>query len=76
MSSIDRVLNKHGDESRAERLRHLAEERRGLVADVELENNVHEISVIAVPSNGIRLTLELIDLEFLAEEYPDCNIGC
>lgn len=75
MRFIDRVLSKHGDAIRAERLHELSAQTQGLVVDLELKNNVHTISIVAVLSNGTRLDLLPLDFDFLAEEYPDCGVG-
>jgi len=75
MSSIDRVLEKHSDEIRKELLERLSEQTKGLVTDIALENNTYFITVSAVLSNGTELTLEPIDIDSLAEDYPDCEVG-
>ncbi len=73
MSSIDRVLERHGDQIREELLQDLSQQTKGLVVDIQLGNNVHEITVSAILSNGTSLELSSMNIDFLAEEYPDCE---
>jgi len=75
MSSIDRVIERHGDEIRQNLITELAEQTDGLVTDVHLENNLYEITVTAVLSNGKTLELRPMDIDNLAEDYPDCKVG-
>ncbi len=75
MSSIDRVLERHGDQIREELLQDLSQQTKGMVVDIQLGNNVHEITVSAILSNGTSLELSSMNIDFLAEEYRDCEIG-
>jgi hypothetical protein len=75
MSSIERVIAKHGEEIRQSMTAELSEQTRGLVTDVELENNIYELAVSAILNNGTRLDLQSIDIGTLAEDYPDGNVG-
>lgn len=75
MSSIDRVLETHGEEIERELLQKLSRETKRLVTDVQLENNVYEITVTAVLTNGTYLALRPIDIDTLAQDYPDCKVG-
>jgi hypothetical protein len=75
MSSIHRVIEKHGDEIRQDLITELVEQTDGLVTDVHLENNIYEITVTAVLSNGKTLELRPMDIDTLAQDYPDCEVG-
>jgi hypothetical protein len=70
MSSINRVLEKHGEEIRREYL-----SSSPLVADVELDNAVWGIKVLYVLRDGTVLEGPLLDIDELAEAYPDCEVG-
>jgi hypothetical protein len=75
MSSINRVIEKHGDEIRRGLIAELAEQTNGLVTNVHLENNLYEITVTALLSNGTTIELRPMDIDTLAEDYPDCEVG-
>jgi hypothetical protein len=70
MSSIERVLERHGEEIRAELL---ADAGTGLVRDVVLENNIYEIQVYYLLADGTQLEGRSIDIDGLAERFPDCE---
>lgn len=72
MNSIDRVLENHGEEIVANLREQYPSE---LIKSFELENGVHKITIIATLADGSALTLEPIDIDQLAEDYPDCNVG-
>ncbi len=69
------LIEKHGDEIRQDLTAELAQQTDGLVTDVQLENNIYEITVTAVLSNGKALELRPLDIDTLAEDYPDCEVG-
>ena len=68
MSSIERVLERHGDSLRAELLK---QAKSGLVKDVVLGNNVYEIDVVYVLADGTELEGRPIDIDELAGWFPD-----
>ncbi|MGB9886453.1 MAG: hypothetical protein ACPLRW_05575 [Moorellales bacterium] len=72
MSSISRVLERHGDKIAAGLLKAAGSP---LVRDVELENGIYEIRVFYVLADGTRLEGRPLDIDDLAQEYPDCGIG-
>lgn len=72
MSSIERVLERHGDSLRAELLK---QAKSGLVKDVVLGNNVYEIDVVYVLADGTELEGRPIDIDELADWFPDCEVG-
>lgn len=76
INSIDRVLKKHGDEIAAE-YSEKAKNIPGFVK-VELENCIYFIRVwyhFRVNDSDIYLVGPDIDIDDLAEMYPDCKVG-
>lgn len=73
MSSINRVLEAHGEEIR----RQWAEQvPKNLILDfkqVNLENATHSIRIEWEFDNGATLPGPAIDIDELSEMYPDCN---
>lgn len=72
MSSINRVLERYGDEIAAGLIQ---EAGSSLVTGVELANGIYEIEVFYVLADGTRLEGRPIDIDTLADEYPDCEVG-
>lgn len=72
MSSIGRVLERHGEEIRAELLENAG---TGLVRDVVLENGLYEVQVYYVLADGAHLEGRPIDIDKLAERFPDCEVA-
>jgi hypothetical protein len=75
MSSIDRVLEKHGEEIRGEYEEQVPEIVRPVFDRVDLENNTYSIVVTWVFKDGSTLPGPALDIDNLAEEYPDCEVG-
>lgn len=73
MNSIDRVLNKHGDEI-IEKLRKEINNAPE-VAEIYLENRTYSIGVLYKLQSGTYIEGRPISIEELAEEYPDCDVG-
>lgn len=72
MNSIDRVLEKHGDDILADlRLSNPS----ALIESFALSNNVHSVSVTAKLTDGAELSLEPLGIDQLTEDYPDCEVG-
>ena len=74
MSSLDRVIEAHGDEIRQNHLDGMPEEVRTLVKEVTLENGMYHIQVGYVFESGT-MDGPWMDIDMLAEEYPDCDVG-
>ena len=74
MNSIERVIKTHGDVIREEWLQQVPESIRGTFKGVMLENEIHGIRVSWEFEDG-SLEGPMIDIENLAEEYPDCDVG-
>ena len=78
MASLNRVLERHGDELAREVLAELPKslvEAFGLTIDqVSLENNLYTIEV-SVRIADEWLSLRPLDIDELAERYPDCEVG-
>lgn len=70
MASVDRVLKKHGKE--------IVEKytpASPLIKKVVAENNVYSIQIHYLLVDGTWLEGPSIDIDTLAEEYPDCEVG-
>ena len=74
MSSIARVLETHGDQIREEWAQQVPQSIRGTFTEVMLDNEVHGIRVSWKFQDG-SLGGPVIDIDELAEEYPDCEVG-
>ena len=72
MSSINRVLEKHGAELEAE-LRSCYKSK--LIRRFSLGSNIYSIDVEAELTDGTMLALEPYDIDVLAERFPDCEVG-
>ena len=79
MSSINRVIEAHGDELVAEVRAALPAAVRALEPQIVLENNTYSIGVAAVFTNADGaaeyLSLDPYDIDDLAERFPDCGVG-
>jgi hypothetical protein len=75
MSSINRVLEKHSDEIRQEFMEQVPEGLKPFVDRVDLENNLYGINVTWVFKAGGTLPGPAIDIDTLADDYPDCEVG-
>lgn len=72
MNSIDRVLKKHGRQLQ----RSLRKEYpTKLITRFELENQIYSIGITAYLSDGTALELKPLDIDELAQKYPDCKVG-
>ena len=57
-------------------LEYFQDEETGLGGeDVRLGNNLHGISVTWILSDGFELEGQMIDIDELADQYPDCEVG-
>lgn len=85
MESIHRVLEAHGEEIAADYKKQLQVfvaavlNNADATVDVSLQNNVYAIEVLyeLVRDGRIIETLEgpYIDVDTLADDYPDCDVG-
>lgn len=71
MDSINRVLERHGGEIQQELLSRAGK----LVVGAALENNLYSIQVTWELVDGTTLEGASIDIDTLAEKYPDCEVG-
>ncbi len=74
MSSIDRVMKAHGDEIMAELAEDVPHSLSGLFKNVTLDNAVYGIKVQWEFEDG-SLEGPLMDIDDLAERYPDCEVA-
>ena len=75
MSSIERVLERHGDEIREEWAQEVPEALAEVFSQVILSNNIHEIQVEWEFRGGGTLPGPCIDIDILADQYPDCDVN-
>ena len=75
MNSIDRVLEKHGEEIRKGREEQVPGILKDVFTRVDLENKLYSIGVTWVFKDGSTLEGPEIDIDTLGEEYPDCEVG-
>ena len=75
MNSITRVLEKHGDEIENAYAQGIPQTMREQITGVVLTNEVHSIRLFWQLQNGSTLEGPSIDIDTLAESYPDCNVG-
>lgn len=74
MSSITRVIEKHGDEIEKEirlKLPRCIQKK----VDINLENNIYAINISITFRNGETLDLLPLDIDTLADRFPDCEVG-
>ena len=74
MKSICRVIDAHGDEIRKELAQQMPDELSEHFKKVFLENNTYGIQVLWIFETGC-LQGPLINIDDLAEQYPDCDVG-
>jgi hypothetical protein len=72
MKSVDRVLKKYGTQIKRE-LRQ--DYRSRLIKGFHLENGIYSIEIDAELKDGTLLRLKPLDIDDLADRYPDCGIG-
>ena len=78
MESLNRVIERHGDELVAETLAALPSAVRSLAPTLSLETNTYSINVLATfdgESGRETMTLDPYDIDDLAERFPDCEVG-
>ena len=72
MKSIDRVLKKYSMQIKRELRR---EYRSKLIKQFHLENGIYSIEIEVELADGTSLQLKQLDIDELAERYPDCKVG-
>jgi hypothetical protein len=76
LSSLNRVLKKHGKEIRTEIKGYFPS---NLIKDIGIgcENSCYRLGAVAILTDGTELPLEIdwLDIDSLAERYPDCDVG-
>ena len=75
MSSIGRVLEAHEDEISQQYMDMVPESLKPHITAVTLTNNVHNIEVSYVCADGSHLPGPSIDIDQLADDYPDCEVA-
>ena len=80
MNSIQRVLERHGDEIREEWAQGVPESlveifSQVILSQVILSNAIHGIQVEWEFRGGGTLPGPCMDIDILAERYPDCDVG-
>ena len=74
MSSIERVLEQHGEEIREEWTREVPGALAGIFSRVILRNDGDAIQVEWEFKNGETLAGPCMDIDILAERFPDCEV--
>ena len=74
MNSIQRVLESHGDEIREEWAQEVPEFLAGFFRKVILSNEIRKIQVHWEFRGGGILPGPCMDIDDLAERFPDCDI--
>ena len=75
MNSLSRVIETHGDELVSEYMNMVPENIREHIETVYLTNSTYNIEVEWVFKNGGSLPGPSIDIDMLAEQFPDCKVG-
>ena len=75
MNSISRVLDKHGNELKKEYMEMVPESIRDQVTGVGLGNKTYAIETAWLLRDGGELPGPEIDIDTLAERFPDCEVG-
>ena len=75
MSSIERVLERHGDEIREESASLVPKSLAGVFRKVILSNGTRCIQVEWEFRDGGTLPGPCIDIDLLADLYPDCDVS-
>ena len=73
---IERVLERHGDEIREECALAVPKSLAGVFKKVILSNEVSRIQVEWELRAGGTLPGPSVDIDTLAERYPDCDVDC
>ena len=74
MSSLNRVLEKHGDEIRNDLIQTVPPSVRGQLREVALTNQIHRIASSWLFEDG-SLEGPSFQIDELAERFPDCEVG-
>ena len=74
-NSVERVLEMYGDEIRQDYLREIPDDMRDTITGVALSNNTYSIEVEWELRGGRTLPGPSIDIDTLAERYPDADVG-
>ena len=74
MNSITRVMETHGEKIKEEWARQVPDSVRGTFREVILDNSLRGIQVSWQFEDG-SLDGPLIDIDQLADDYPDCEVG-
>ena len=75
MNSIHRVIQNHGDEIKATCLEDVPHSIRQMIQTVELSNEVYRIDISYRLVDGGTLPGPALDIDTLAEDYPDCEVS-
>ena len=75
MNSIQRVLERHGDEIREEWAQEVPESLAGFFRKVILSNEIRKIQVQWEFRGGGTLPGPCMDIDILAERFPDCEVS-
>ncbi len=75
MNSLNRVLEKHGDELLRELEEQMPRECKELGVRVALENNLYHLTVSYLFPSGDVLTGKELDIDTLGERFQDCEVG-
>ena len=75
MNSINRVIEAHGNEIQEQYASDVPDAVRDQFECVVIENNVDSIGVSYQFKGGGTMQGPSIDIDYLAELYPDCDIG-
>lgn len=74
MSSLNRVLENHGDEIRNELMETVPPSVRGHLREIVLTNQIHHIASSWLFEDG-GLEGPSFQIDELAERFPDCEVG-
>ena len=75
MNSINRVMEAHGDEIQKEWAEQVPDNLRDTFTQVILEGKNYGIQVEWEFRGGATLQGPFIDIDELAERFPDCNVA-
>ena len=74
-SSLNRVLEAHGEELQQEYLAVVPEAIQPHLHGVDLYNNTYSLDVLWVFKDGAVLDGPSISIDDLADRFPDCEVG-
>jgi hypothetical protein len=74
-NSIARVIEAHGDEIQQEWAQEVPDQLKPPFRGVALSANNYSIQIEWEFDGGITLPGPVIDIEELADRYPDCNVS-